>query len=339
MKKNPAETLDFVQGCLMGVAIGDALGMPVETMKHEDIMRLNGGLGAVSFMPSVQKRIWDTAKLKAGDTTDDWQLTRAVANSLIRTKGVVDIRDCADEHIRELNNSAFGWGKGSQSAIEAIRDGKRDPVKDPLPPAAPGKGCGNGVIMKIAPLAIAHALRVDKENLWYQCKTLGSLTHPDIRASIAAYAVAYLMQFILRNRTNHFIVNQSPIILDMLIRVVMDVEKLERQNPESDCISSRLRRLQGIGHSADLIRETTGCGFTALDSVAFTIGTFLRHPLDFRPGVLEAVNAGGDSDTHASIVGALIGINCGLSEIPKEWRDFNPQFQEAIEIGAKLNEL
>ncbi len=339
MKRNPAETLDFVQGCLMGVAIGDALGMPVETMKHEDIMRLNGGQGVIGFMPSVQKRVWDTANLKPGDTTDDWQLTRAVANSLIRTKGVVDIVDCAKEHIRELNSSTFGWGKGSQFAIEAIRDGKRDPVKDPLPPASPGKGCGNGVIMKIAPLAIAHTLMVDKRNLWNECKALGSITHPDIRASIAAYAVAYLMQFILRNQTNHFIVNQSPIILDMLIHVVMDVEKLEDQNLESDCVSLRLLRLQGIGHSANLVRETAGCGFTALDSVAFSIGTFLRHPLDFRDGVLEAVNAGGDSDTHASIVGALIGLNGGLSAIPKEWQDFNPQFQETIEIGARLNEL
>ena len=91
--------------------------------------------------------------------------------------------------------------------------------------------------------------------------------------------------------------------------------------------------------SADTLRKTAGCGFTALDSVAFSIGTFLRHPCDFRTGVLEAVNAGGDSDTHASIVGALIGLNCGLSAIPKEWRDFSPLFQEAIEIGTKLNDL
>ena len=339
MKKNPNETLGFVQGCLMGVAIGDALGMPVETMKHEDIMQLNNNHGVIGFMSSVQKRVWDTAELKAGDTTDDWQLTRAVANSLIRTKGVVDISDCANEHIHELNNSAFGWGKGSQSAIEAIRDGKRDPVKEPLSTAALGKGCGNGVIMKISPLAIAHALTGEEKNLWSECKLLGSLTHPDIRASISAYAVAYLMQYIISNAQNHIRESGSQSVLNMVIKAVIDIEKLEGQQTEPDSVSTRLKKLASAMDSADTLRKTAGCGFTALDSVAFSIGTFLRHPCDFRTGVLEAVNAGGDSDTHASIVGALIGLNCGLSAIPKEWRDFSPLFQEAIEIGTKLNDL
>ena len=192
--------------------------------------------------------------------------------------------------------------------------------------------------MKIAPLAIAHALMVDKKNLWNECKALGSITHPDIRASIAAYAVAYLMQYIIRDQQNHIRVKESLPILD-IIKPVIDVELLECQNIGLDCVSARLMRLRGAMDSADILRQTTGCGFTALDSVAFSIGTFFRHPCDFRTGVLEAVNAGGDSDTHASIVGALIGLNCGLSAIPKEWRDFNPQFQETIEIGAKLNQL
>ncbi len=337
--RNRNETLGYVQGCLMGVAIGDALGMPVETMKHDDIMQLNEGRGVIGFMPVVQKRIWDTADLKPGDTTDDWQLTRAVANSLIRTKGNLDITDCANEHVRELENSAFGWGKGSQSAIEAIRDGKRDPAKNQLPPVEKGKGCGNGVIMKIAPLAIANALMLDSNSLWDECKLLGSLTHPDIRASIAAYAVACLMRFIVRHQLNHIRGPESQRVLDMIISSVTRLEKWEGQNTERDPVSYRLRRIENALDSADKLRKTAGCGFSALDSVAFSIGTFLRHPCDFRAGVLEAVNAGGDSDTHASIVGALIGLNCGLSAIPKEWRDFSPNFQEALGIGTKLNAL
>jgi ADP-ribosyl-[dinitrogen reductase] hydrolase len=348
---NSKERLDCIQGCLMGVAIGDALGMPVETMKHEDIMQLNKGRGVIGFMPVVQKRVWDTAELKAGDTTDDWQLTRAVANSLIRTKGALDITDCANEHIRELEKSAFGWGKGSQSAIEAIRDGKRDPIKDSLPPAEKGKGCGNGVIMKIAPLAIANALTVKKNDLdlWHECKKLGSLTHPDIRASIAAYVIAYLMQDIIFNRRLHLRENRTQYILGMIIAVALDAEESEKLGPNTnlDLVSDRLIKLSHImdspnvlhGDFAETLRIVIGCGFNALDSVAFSIGTFLRHPNDFCAGVLEAVNAGGDSDTHASIVGALIGLNCGLSAIPKEWQDFSPHFQEALEIGDRLNSL
>ena len=337
--KDRKETLNFVQGCLMGIAIGDALGMPVETMWHDDIMQLNEGQGVTGFMPVVQKRIWDTASLKPGDTTDDWQLTRAVANSLIRTKGSLDISDCANEHIYELNNSAFGWGKGSQSAIEAIRDGKRDPKKDLVQSAEPGKGCGNGVIMKIAPLAIANSFTKDRKNLWHECRLLGSLTHPDIQASIAAFAVASFMQRIIRDRYNINFVKGFHPTFESVFTDVKVVERMENRNFIPDNVTRRLRLLDNALDSADTLRSITGCGFSALDTVAFSIGTFLRHPRDFRAGVLEAVNAGGDSDTNASIVGALIGLNCGLSAIPKEWQDYNPQFQEALEIGEKLNSL
>ena len=328
--------LDRIQGCLMGAAIGDAIGMPVETMKHDDIMALNGGLGVTGFVGSVQKRIWDTAGLKAGDTTDDWQLTRAVARSIINCKGTVNIADQAREHVSELQRSAFGWGKGSQSAIEAIIRGERNPSKDPLPPAEPGKGCGNGVIMKIAPLAIANTIMWGKNPgekvLWRQCRVLGSLTHPDIRASIGAYAVALLMKHVALHPNMKGLTVRP--FFGKIMEQVIEVENSEVKS--DDPVSGRLRKMLGALDSSEKLRQTTGCSYNALDTAGFAIGTFLRNPLDFRAGVLEAVNAGGDTDTHASIVGALIGLNCGLEAIPREWRDFNPLFKEALELGKQL---
>lgn len=330
--------LERIQGCLMGVAIGDALGMPVETMKRADIIALNGGRGVTCFIGPVQKRIWDTAGLKPGDTTDDWQLTRAVARSLIRCKGTIDITDCAKEHVSELNRSAFGWGRASQSAIEAIRRGERDPFQDPLPPAKPGKGCGNGVIMKIAPLAIASVITVGEDPgeklLWWQCRRLGLLTHPDIRASIAAYAVALLMKYVALKPEMKGL-NGEP-FFDRIIGMIIDAESEEGGEHS---VSERLQKMLRSLDSSEILRQAVGNAYNALDTVGFVTGTFLRNPLDFRAGVLEAVNAGGDTDTNASIVGALIGLNCGLEAIPKEWRDFNPLFQEALELGKSLASL
>jgi ADP-ribosylglycohydrolase len=66
------------------------------------------------------------------------------------------------------------------------------------------------------------------------------------------------------------------------------------------------------------------------------MAVFLRHPRNFRAAVLEAVNAGGDTDSTASMVGALVGANCGLDVIPAEWLNFRPEFQEPVELGEKL---
>ena len=185
--------VDRVRGCLMGAIIGDAMGMPVEGMKPKEVVLLNGGKGVEGFLPPMGREIFGTQHLKAGDTTDDWQLLSAVARSLIRTKGVFDLEDCAQQHVHELEIREIGWGGTTENAIRSIKEGDRYVRTDPLPPALPNQGAGNGVMMKIAPLAIIHQSN-DWQGLWSDCRSLGSMTHADIRASITAFAVGFLMQ-------------------------------------------------------------------------------------------------------------------------------------------------
>jgi ADP-ribosylglycohydrolase len=324
--------LSKFQGCLMGVAIGDAMGMPVETWKHAQIKQLNGGAGITGFIAPVQQRILDTANLNAGETTDDWQLTKAVAASLIRCSGRFDMLDCAMEHLAEYDKRLFGWGKGTQIALEAIKTGQRIVGRDALPAAGPGQGCGNGIVMKVAPIALAGFVRGDVEpDVWTSCKALGMITHPDIRASIAAYAVSLVLQSALSGPLS------TASGLATLAKVISAIERVEAQEAIStDLISDVLKKIPENLKTAENLRLAVGCGFHALQTVGFTIGTFLRHPTDFRSGVLEAANAGGDSDTHASVVGALIGANVGLEAIPQEWRCFNPSFREALTLGRQL---
>lgn len=80
--------IDRVRGCLMGVAIGDAMGMPVEGLKPFEVAAVNSGSGVRGFMPPVPGReMFGTHELKAGGTTDDWQLTKAVARSYAQMVG------------------------------------------------------------------------------------------------------------------------------------------------------------------------------------------------------------------------------------------------------------
>ena len=314
----------------MGVAVGDALGMPVETLSRAKILEATGGTGVTGFVAPLTTREW-VKGLKAGDTTDDTQLMTVVTRSLIRMRRF-DIEDMAAEHVRALAASTFGWGKTTERAIEEIRDGIRLPHVRATN-FGPKSGAGNGVIMKIAPLAIhrcvSSTMRIGE--LLKDTLLLGGLTHHDPCASITAYCIAQLLCRLFHEPAR----SKSTACK----HVVLIMQELTHSNlKEADEVTARLWALfdPDTLQSSETLARAVGNGFHCLDTMAFTIGTFMRHPTDFRAGVLEAVNAGGDADTNASIVGALIGINCGLSAIPEEWRDFNPTFRETLTLAEQL---
>ncbi len=334
--KDRVSLISRFEGAMLGVAIGDGMGMPVETMWPAEIKALNGGQGVTGFMSIVQTQFPEMKGYPAAATTDDWQLTAAVARSLIRTGGRFDPYDCLREHIAEWHINNRTWGKGSRAAIGSIVSGERQIVD--TPESIPGKtGLGNGIIMKIAPLALVTEARTEYSRM-AECWSLGRLTHGDVRASIAAFAVLRLMHAILRRDFGY---GDRIEYDDLLHWLIWEVEGMEKEfgdakTPADDRISGRLRRVSGCLSDAQLVYDKIGCGFVATETAPYTIATFLRHPTDFRAGVLEAVNAGGDADTNASIIGALIGLNVGLDGIPEEWRMQCPALESAIELGNAL---
>jgi len=338
-----------IQGCLAGVAIGDALGMPVEMMTPAEILQATGGAGVTDLLSPIQRRIKGTQGLAPGATTDDTQLTFAVARALIDCRDFKIARQALELVIAYEKND-FGWGRSTRKAAKELRaylaDGGRSPgvgrhPELPVPPPVkPGDGCGNGVAMKIAPLAVFHALGGGfPEPFLSDAMALGLMTHGDPRASFAAAALGAAIDAVLSNRCKpcdgfclrHLVLRQA----------VQTAERLEFRyqffrNNAADTLSARLKVLwNSLGDAAGL-RDKAGTGCFALESVPFAIGTFLRHPADFRRGVLEAVNAGGDADSTASMVGALIGANVGLANLPPEWTGRVPAVAQALKIADEL---
>ncbi len=343
--------LSRIQGALLGVCIGDALGAPVETMKPHEIIAKLGPQGVTTFLDAIQIRIKESAKLKAGDTTDDWQLTRVIANSLVRS-GAWNRGDCIAEHLYAFDTSVTGWGKSTRNALADIKSGKRD-VHKPLMPI-PGSGGGNGVIMKIAPLAIVAALYHLSQNkeselvgnqtrqeelkshsfLFRAVVDLGSITHSDPDAWWTAFIVAEIMKRLL--------VSDEPYKVEDIRQELLTFcrgGKSGKYIPGGlqDSLKKVIRCPLGSTVSEiELMHRMFPPGFVATESMPLVLATLVRHLEDFRGGVLEAVNAGGDADTHASIVGALIGAHVGVEGIPQEWVSFRPEFQEALTLGEVL---
>ena len=344
------DLLSRMQACLLGVKIGDAMGMPWETMSPEQILEATDGIGVTGFHRPVQRGIRSTMGLEAGDSTDDWQLTAVLAESLIRCRGF-NLTDIAIAHVEAFRKDSFGWGRTTRTAIGDIEryfDSRGKSGRAPWVPAPLQKqgSCGNGVAMKIAPLALWHAPStrgagsqiglarfdlVQKEAL-----ELGLMTHADIMASISGLAIIDTI-----GRAISCGIRKESIDLGIASRMDRIGDDLKRTAYGADdrvTMSGQLKRIFDEGLLSDpvALRERIGTGCFALESVPFAIATFLRHPTDFRAGVLEAIDAGGDTDSTASMVGALIGANCGLDAIPDEWKNFRSEFQEPLELGERL---
>lgn len=354
--------LSKIQGCLMGVMIGDAMGVPVEMMTPEAIVAATDGKGIVNFIAPIQRKIKGTQSLPPGSTSDDWQLTETITNSLIRRKEF-DITDIALSHLSAYETSTFGWGSTTRDGLEEIKkyfDSKGAEGRSPLVASEPrpNRGLGNGIAMKIAPVGLLEAIQhphsksekpirlfdrtiaFDFIYLADHVASIGRLTHSDARAWSAAYAVALIIgeTLLLRSITDGIELPGNKKWL--LERIVKKVARFEtKYRVEHDGFAERLRQLENnelLYGPIETLRKTIGTNCNSLESVCFAIAIFLRNPKNFRNGILEAVNSGGDTDSTAGIAGALIGNVVGIEGIPREWAVFNPAFQKAIVLGEQL---
>ena len=333
---------DRVNGCMVGLTIGDALGLPVETSTRARILAATGGAGVTGFDNVPRLTTHETTKdLPTGAVSDDTILSMAVATSLVRCREF-DVLDSTREQVAAYDRGIPGMGRATRVRLEqAKRWFASDGQEGEDPRAYPNNtSMGNGVAMKVAPLAIAHALDTGSRNLWGSVNQLGRLTHGDLRASLAAFSVAALLMDIIRAYPARVDFTHAFVSLRKIQATLVSIEDLWRQGKGDIAPGSRFgaedpRPFYGrtkllldmaMAQEQDgpfqekepdaLLERIGGANCVVMESVPMAIGIFLRHPQNFDRAVLEAVNCGGDTDSIASMVGALVGANVGLSEIP-----------------------
>lgn len=324
------ELLHGVRGGYVGLGVGDALGVPVETMTHEAILAATGGEGITGYIAPKQTRVKDTENLPPGSTSDDTQLARVTGRSLVRCRGF-NIVDQGHALVEEFEASTFGWGGTTTEAarqIKAWRDTNgqtgRHPAHPAPPPKSDGASAGSGPAMKIFPLAAYCLFGRDADEMAFlaHAMELGMMTHGDLRASIASVALGHAVAAFARAPRSADDRSLREAVCAHLMEVVGRTERMYVfARPQYPPFSDHLSRAFGLLDDPAALREQVNTSFLAVASVPFAIATAIRHPNDFRKAVLEGVNAGRDTDTVGSMVGAMLGARVGLGGIPAEWVD------------------
>jgi ADP-ribosylglycohydrolase len=308
MSEESGPQLARFQGSLLGLAIGDALGMPVEGARASFI---RNQLGRVRDFMDAPWRM-----LKAGQWTDDTKMMLCHARS-ITCCGRFDAEDTAREFIAWLESNDWrGIGGATYESIQRLTSGV-----SPLESGMKGEmAAGNGAAMRIAPVALFDCL--DLEMLREDCRAAAVITHDNPDAVAGAQSVAYAVARAVRGDlvTHDLIADTAAFIGAGAVadRLLMASHFLDAGME----IDEALARLGTSGYVA----ETVSSAFFS----------FLRTPDDFEETVSRAVGGGLDADTTGAIAGALSGAFNGLDAIPTRWREGVEASSEILDLAARI---
>ncbi len=281
----PVDVLDRLAGVLLGTAMGDALGLPTEGMSAAAVAR---------DYPALERYRWLG---RTGFVSDDTEQTALVAQSLVRSP-----RDL-EAFVRVFRRSLLGWflrlpwgiGLATLRACLRIAVGLR---RSGVPSA------GNGAAMRASIVGAYFFDAPDRRRAWSDA--LARVTHTDPRAVEGARYVAEMTALCVAR-------GPSAVAADL----VNEARNVVQEPALRDAID-RATDLAVRGASAPQAAKVLGNTGFVVHTVGILTYCFVRLGLGDRSGaaIALAVQAGGDTDSHAAIVGAWTGAAHGVAGLP-----------------------
>lgn len=294
---------DRARGALVGLAIGDALGMPTQGLSRARVAELFGQLPGFAAGPMDHPIC---AGWPAGTVTDDTRQAFAVGRLAVRGHGRVDPYDLIQELTArdDAQIRAGSLDRLGPSTRRAVRQFRRNGEPDG------SRGDTNGAAMRVAPLGIACACDA-MEALVERVVEADGATHDTRLGHCGAAAVAAAVSAGVAGVPREQITPLALLAVDLAAGYGV-------LTPGAD-VGARIAWACGLVRACaeplDVIDLLVGTSSAAQESVpaAFAIASLYDDPWS---ACRAAATMGGDSDTIAAMVGAMVGARVGLSGIP-----------------------
>ena len=288
---------DSIAGCLCGVAVGDAIALPFEGMGRSRVAAFLGE-------NSLEHRLI----FGRGLFSDDTEHSLMIARSLLRAEGDAE---CFEKHfLRELRRWMLqlpaGVGMATARACLKLIMG--------FPASRSGvNSAGNGPAMRSGVLGLmAHSAEQLKQ--WNRVQTQLTHTHP--MAELASYSIALATRFSALGKQA-----EMPLFLDEL--KAWGAEQ-DQTAPLFESIQNAVHSVEQ-GQSTEQFCQTVGLGKQVggyvLHGLPVVIQCWLSHPEDYETAMETIVRCGGDTDTNAAMLGAIVGARVKVEGIPSRWRE------------------
>jgi len=309
-------TEDHIKSILFGVAVGDALGVPVEFSSRERMEQnpLSDMIG------------YGTYNQPKGTWSDDSTMTFCLAETLLDEE--FNLRKLANRFINWVDwgywtphGELFDIGNTTHSAIERLRT-----IDNPeMAGGSHETDNGNGSLMRILPL-IFETGKISISKSYDIIKSVSSLTHRHERSIISCF---YYITF-----ARHLIQGHSKESTYEMTNKIVKSELSQRGIQELEL--KHFERIFNNSISTLNYNQIRGSGYV-IHSLESSIWCFLKTE-NYKDAVLKAINLGEDTDTTAAITGGLAAINYGFNSIPKEWVNQIVKKNEIEELADKLIE-
>ena len=301
---------------LLGTAIGDALGVPVE-FEYRQVLEKN---------PVVGMREYGTHNQPKGTWSDDSSLALCLAESLCNG---YNLNDIADKFIRWYYDGyctpygrVFDVGITTARAISNLQSG----IKPNLAGMDRERDNGNGSLMRILPL-VPYILNMEEEDRFRIIGEVSSLTHRHPRSILACIALCeFAIQYIDLQAVERAYQAMQQTILQLLKKEMFIEEDIPFERliglSYEEFKAIELKDIRATGYVIDTLEASLWCVF---------------NTTNYKDAVLKAVNLGDDTDTVGAITGGLAGIIYGYDTIPSEWLEVLVRKDGIIELADRLD--
>lgn len=308
-----------IHSALIGLAVADALGVPVEFRAREEL----------KLDPVKGMRAYGTYNQPAGTWSDDSSMAFCIAESLV--KGY-DLKDIALNFINwkyhnywTPHGELFDIGNHTSGAIGKLRgllSAGHDLILDNLSSDDPMHN-GNGSLMRCIPLLFLVAGK-NLEEKFSIIRQVSVLTHGHIRSAIACFFYLLMAEYILvgKDKKTAYLLACEEVRTWMQRKGITATE----QQAFAKVLSGTIEEEQ---------EENIESSGYVMHSLEASLWCFLKYG-DYASAVLAAVNLGKDTDTTAAITGGLAGLYYGLDLVPEDWINTIARLEDIYQLADRL---
>ena len=302
-----------IKSALFGVAVGDALGVPVEFKSRENILK----------NPVTDMIGYGTYNLPPGTFSDDSSMTFCLAEALTHD---FDLNQIAQNFVKWYHENfwaargeVFDIGIATREAINKIAQGKQPEFAG----STDASSNGNGSLMRILPL-LFYIKDLPNSERYDITKKVSSITHGHIRSVISCF---YYLEFAREIRLGK---DKFEIYQKLQTEIPEFLNSLSIDQHEISFFNRLLK--DDISELAE--HEISSSGYV-LHSLESSIWCLLTTD-NYKEATLKAVNLGEDTDTTAAITGGLAGLLYGFDTIPENWVEQLARREDIQDLAERL---
>ena len=325
---------DFTKDSLIGLATGDALGVPVEFLSKDVIqqIQLKDMVGKDTnflddpLVSNYSKISW-SSKVPSGTWSDDTSLIVASMATIVKDEGVINYDHILDSFLNwwekgeycAIDNFSFGLGRCTSAALDKFHSGVPaldcggDGIKDN----------GNGSLMRILPFSLyAISMGYDEEQMVDFINKASSITH--------AHDISKMSCFIYTEFLKVLLITKNP---DLAYKNLLTIPYYNYYSREAIDAHKELFNVGFMNRKDSSFPEKNGYVVTTLE---ISIHNLLTTD-NYESAVLQAINYGYDTDTNAAVTGSLAGALYGYQNIPERWRSKLRKLDQLEELVQSFN--